>query len=414
MSESIFSFLKHDDNFQKMYRKSLELEKDIYNGNYETALYQCRYIIENSIRVILVNIECDNQLSKQLLNSKKRISLSEKLTKCKNNNYISQFFLNKLKDFIRDFANIGAHDNPKKFKQADLEDAHKLIFDYVVYVFNKELINERYTRDLVYKFDLSYLDENSEYTEDEITSMVLDISGNEVFANDIIELSKSKYLIKDHVIPILKESKINVGEDLNEFFTMEKLEEILDDSDKSLINNQLNAYQNAQFEKINEFLADFKGELITISQINEMMEENDDKHLSLIKYIASDIIKNHLSLILSEINGIASENDTQYEINENDDSFDLKEIEKILGIPDKCPKCQTVLRPGALSCHNCGYDLLPVINQRCPECGKRIPIGADVCPKCGHDLKKYVCKRCGFENQAGSKFCSKCGKELIF
>ena len=56
------------------------------------------------------------------------------------------------------------------------------------------------------------------------------------------------------------------------------------------------------------------------------MNSKDDI-FSFIKYIASDIIKNHLSLILSEINGIASESDTQYEINENEDSFDLKEID---------------------------------------------------------------------------------------
>ena len=227
MSESIFSFLKHDNNFQKMYSKALELEKDIYNGNFETALYQCRYIIENSIRVILVNIECDNKLSKELLNSESRISLSQKLKRCNKQNYISSLFLNKLIDFIQNYANIGAHDNPKKFKLDDLEKAHKLIFDYVVFVFNKELGHERYTRDLAYKFDLSYLDENSDYLEDEISNMVLDISGNEVFANDIIKLSKEKYLMKSQVAPILNESKISIPEDLNDFFTIEELDEII-------------------------------------------------------------------------------------------------------------------------------------------------------------------------------------------
>ena len=409
MSESIFSFLKHDQNFNKMYRKSLEMEKDIFNGHYETALYQCRYIIENSIRVILVNIECDNKLSKELLNSESRLSLSKKLSRCNKENYISNLFLNKLKKFIREYANIGAHDNPKKFKREELENAHKLIFDYVVYVFNKELGHERYTRDLAYTFDLSYLEEDSDYSEDEISNMVLDISGNEVFTNDIIKLSKEKYLMKSQIMPILNESQI--PEDLNDFIAIEDLDDIIKDEK---IYEQIKITQNTQFEKIAEILADFKGEFITISQINEMILNSKDDIFSFIKYIASDIIKNHLSLILSEINGIASESDTKYEINENEDSFDLKEIEKILGIPDKCPKCQTVLRPGALRCHNCGYDLLPLINQRCPECGKRIPIGADVCPKCGHDLKKYVCKRCGCENQAGAKFCTNCGKELIF
>ena len=104
--------------------------------------------------------------------------------------------------------------------------------------------------------------------------------------------------------------------------------------------------------------------------------------------------------------------DPNYEIVEYGDSFEIKEIEKVIGIPDKCPKCNTILQSGATKCDKCGYDLFEIINKRCPKCGKRIPIGSKYCIRCGNDLEIFKCKKCGFVNNKDSKFCTNCGADL--
>ena len=101
-----------------------------------------------------------------------------------------------------------------------------------------------------------------------------------------------------------------------------------------------------------------------------------------------------------------------YEVIETEDSFEIKEIEEILGIPDKCPKCGAKLKKGSTKCPNCDYDLFDELNKRCPKCGKRIPLGSKFCVRCGNDLEKYTCDKCGYENKKGTKFCIKCGNAL--
>lgn len=98
--------------------------------------------------------------------------------------------------------------------------------------------------------------------------------------------------------------------------------------------------------------------------------------------------------------------------NGNEDSFEIKEIEEILGIPNECPKCGIKLQKGSTKCPNCDYDLFNELNKRCPKCGKRIPLGSKFCIRCGNDLKKSKCGKCGHENEKTSKFCIKCGNIL--
>ena len=54
LGESIFSFINEDITFKDVFKKSSEFEKNIYNKNFETALYNCRYIIEQLVRIIIV------------------------------------------------------------------------------------------------------------------------------------------------------------------------------------------------------------------------------------------------------------------------------------------------------------------------------------------------------------------------
>lgn len=83
-----------------------------------------------------------------------------------------------------------------------------------------------------------------------------------------------------------------------------------------------------------------------------------------------------------------------------------------LGIPDKCPKCNSNLKKGSVKCDNCGYDFFDELNKRCPDCGKRVPLGSKFCIRCGKNLEKHQCKKCGFINDNNTKFCIKCGNVL--
>ena len=159
-------------------------------------------------------------------------------------------------------------------------------------------------------------------------------------------------------------------------------------------------------------------QVLSISQINDLIRKNNDELLILIKEVAGELIKSQLENIIGEFKSTPLiENNTiieapNYEVVESEDSFEIKEIEEMLGIPDKCPKCNTVLKKGSTKCHNCGYDFFKIINKRCPECGKRVPIGSKFCIRCGKNLEVNICSKCGFENKSNSKFCSKCGNDL--
>ena len=159
-----------------------------------------------------------------------------------------------------------------------------------------------------------------------------------------------------------------------------------------------------------------------MDEINNMIEKNNDEVknelLLSIKDVAGDLIKEYLSNIAQEFNSTPIIDDdiiieaSNYEVIEIGETYEIKEIEEIIGIPDKCPKCNTKLQPGSTKCDNCGYDLFEIINKRCPKCGKRIPIGSKYCIRCGNDLEFYKCKKCGFENNKDSKFCTNCGADL--
>lgn len=51
--------------------------------------------------------------------------------------------------------------------------------------------------------------------------------------------------------------------------------------------------------------------------------------------------------------------------------------------------------------------------KKCVICGNEISGNEEFCPQCGNRTDgKITCKECGNLNEAGSKCCSKCGKDL--
>ena len=423
VNESIFSFLTEDMTFKQVHQTCLELEKAIANEMYDSALSRSRVAIEELVEIIIIKDKVDMQLSKEVYKGK-HTSITKILKKCSRENYISKTFYNRLTSFIRDYGNAGSHKNKKKFTLKDVKPAHELIFDFSVDVYKR--FERRFKKD--YEFDLSYLEGNKNFTKKEADEIIKDTHVNEVSTDSIIEEIKNKelFLTKDQFQALIEPITHDVKDISNvEYITQDNLDSVLsgfDDSIKKDILKTIDESQKQQLNQITETISNLEESQITMDEINELIEKNNDEVkneiLLSIKDIAGDLIKEYLSNIAQEFNStpiIEEDNIIEapnYEVIEIGESYEIKEIEEIIGIPDKCPKCNTKLKPGATKCDKCGYDLFELINKRCPKCGKRIPIGSKYCIRCGDDLEISKCKKCGFENNKDAKFCTNCGADL--
>jgi len=78
-----------------------------------------------------------------------------------------------------------------------------------------------------------------------------------------------------------------------------------------------------------------------------------------------------------------------------------------------CPKCGIDTPSESRYCYKCGYQL--VVETRCTNCGRELPGNARYCMFCGYDLRKesrLKCPKCGKESPPGTKFCNDCGEKL--
>lgn len=425
-NESIFIFLKDDEIFINVYEKALEAEKNIFNEKFDTAFNNMRNIIEKLVKIIVLEDRQDTKLSKQFYSKNSYTSLSNHLYHCSRKGYITDVLYRKLDKFNRDFGNVGSHDSDEKFKIEDVKKSHELIFDFSLCVFKR--FNKRIK--VEYEYDLSYLEDNNTYTKDEVADIMGDISQGDVSSDAILEKAREEFISKDQLSTIFSKygSKLdNIQDQLlnTDFITMDDLDQILlnlDDSIKNDILKDINDAQKRHVENISEMLNEFEDRQVSLPQIKELIDESTDnlrgEILTSIKIIASELIENHLNNIISEMSTVkVIENGTiidapSYEVIETEDSFEIKEIEEMLGIPDNCPKCGAKLKKGSTKCSDCDYDLFDELNKRCPKCGKRIPLGSKFCIRCGNDLDKYKCDKCGYENKKGTKFCIKCGNAL--
>jgi len=76
-----------------------------------------------------------------------------------------------------------------------------------------------------------------------------------------------------------------------------------------------------------------------------------------------------------------------------------------------CPQCAAETPENSRFCFKCGYQLMTV--TACPDCKAELPAAANYCPSCGRKIvEKTVCRHCGFEPSPAAKFCPKCGNKL--
>ena len=421
-AESIFSFLREDKIFRDVYKTCLELEKAIANEMIDSSFNRSRVAIEELVEIIIKKDKQDKKLSKEVYSN--HTSLSEILYRCEVKKYIDTKFYHKLNKFISNFGNVASHRNNKKFTLNDTKNAHKLIFDFSVDVFKR--FEQRFEKE--YLFDLSYLDSNKNFTKSEVDDIIKTTHINDVSTDEIIDEIEDKgiFLTKSQFENLIKPITNDISDLSNiEFITQDNLDSILNNYDESIKNEILKSIEKSQSQQLSDITNTINGleeRQISISQINDLINQNNNEIkneiLILIKEIAGDLIRSNLENIINEFKSTPLiENNSiieapNYEVVETEDSFEIKEIEEMLGIPDKCPKCGTQLIKGSTKCPNCDYDLFDELNKRCPKCGKRIPLGSKFCIRCGNDLDKWKCDKCGYENKKDTKFCIKCGNKL--
>ncbi len=75
-----------------------------------------------------------------------------------------------------------------------------------------------------------------------------------------------------------------------------------------------------------------------------------------------------------------------------------------------CSECGADTPEESRFCYKCGHQIVAV--NRCGECSAELPPDAVFCWKCGQKLAdKLVCTGCGQVLPTGTKFCYKCGKK---
>lgn len=76
-----------------------------------------------------------------------------------------------------------------------------------------------------------------------------------------------------------------------------------------------------------------------------------------------------------------------------------------------CPKCGIDTPQNSRFCYKCGHQM--VANNRCPDCGTDLPLEATFCSACGKKLgEKITCPKCNTKLPTGSKFCTNCGEKI--
>jgi membrane protease subunit (stomatin/prohibitin family) len=76
-----------------------------------------------------------------------------------------------------------------------------------------------------------------------------------------------------------------------------------------------------------------------------------------------------------------------------------------------CDQCGTDTPEESRFCYKCGHQIVSI--NRCGECGCELPADAFFCSNCGHKLSETLkCAECGQELPDGTRFCTNCGEKL--
>ena len=348
--ESVFDFLKDGEDFKDIYKDCKSMERQMILESYDLSFVKGRNVCEKLINKIAKN----NSKMSYLFSRKKRNGepfvpgLAEVLGDCSDKRIISRNISNKYYT-IKEYGDAGAHgDNVDKYDVSDCQRVHKLVFEIALNGYNEF----NYPKDITYFYGLDKFDYTIEISPEDREEELNNLHQNEVAIENIKEYYKYKKIFltigsfKECISNYLDEieKKEEFLEDLANYSYVndENINDILyniDDEIKTRIKDDAKRLSQEKSDKIIEALNELNGDL-TFEEINEkiiLAKDNNQREIyKFIKALSSDLAKNHLSRIKSEIenvpvtyvneNGRKVSKHKKYLIQEDENGFFLENI----------------------------------------------------------------------------------------
>lgn len=316
--ESVFDFLKDEDNFLDVYTQCKKMEKEIILESYDLSFVKGRTVCEKLINKFARR---DSRVS-YIYSQKKENGdpyipgLAKLLKLCKRNKVVNRNVIDKYYD-IKNYGDAGAHgDESDRYDITDCQKVHKLVFDITLHCFNEF----NYPKNVNYFFGLDKFDYSIEISPEEREEQLNELHQNEVVPENLKNafLSKKIFLTIESFKDLIYNYE-NEIEDYDDFFNDlsnyryvndENINDILYNFEDELKSDILSDAQKLSYEKsdkIIETLNEINDDL-TFKDINEMIiSSNDDNQRDIYKFIkvlSIDLVKNHLSKIKDEIESV--------------------------------------------------------------------------------------------------------------
>lgn len=316
--DSVFDFLKDEEDFLDVYNQCKKMEREMVLESYDLSFVKGRTVCEKLINKFARNDSRVSYIySKKKDNGKPYVpGLAKLLWLCDNKKVVKHSIINKYYD-IKEYGDSGAHgDNSDKYDISDCKIVHKLVFDITLHAYNEF----NYPKNVNYFYGLDNFDYSIEISPEEREEQLNELHQNEVNPENLKDSFNSKKIFL--TIESFKDliyNYVDKIEDSDEFFedlenyryvTEETINDILynfDDDLKKDIITEAKRLSHENSDKIIQTLNELTDDL-TFKDINEMITSSSDNNqrdiYKYIKALSIDLVKNHLSRIKNEIEGV--------------------------------------------------------------------------------------------------------------
>ena len=365
--DSIFDFLKNDNDFIQAYNMCISMEKSLIGKSYNESLILSRTAAELLMKLMIENSEFRMDFFEKDENDfyKRRkdgsyiyITFSNMIDKCKDYGLIGKKIKSRF-DYIRKVGNSNVHgDELANYGIKDCQKAHKNLFLIALYVYNEIThINEN----IKYEYTLDNYDVRIEISPQDRENQLNNVRFEEVNKDNLISSYSSKQLFipinsfktiyEKYEDEILDRDKFIKDLEDFEYVSYDNLNLILKYFDESATADIIVDIRNLHDEisrNLFKTLDDLNKTDLSFEEINSLIDESKDsnqKEIYLnIKTLADDLVKNYLDEYKKEIesspvtdfaeNGRKLLRYKHYDIVEDKYGFSLKEIDENLFFDD--------------------------------------------------------------------------------
>lgn len=352
-NKSVFSFLKED--YGDIYEHCTTVEKLIKDEDYRVAIFTCGMIAEDIAKIISKRVPKKkqqeyNEIHNKNPNFERIIEICEKLNLFHNNHNKNQTLKRHYTD-LRRLSNSARHDKNYKFNLNNARQMHKALFIILVEYYNSLEV----AIDPTYSFDLSYLKENKGIELNELKYIIENIKQDTVTKTELklFMENQNQFITKEMLNSILskhednllnKEELVDYLNSKNNLITENDVEKIVKTYfDKSVnkddIKKELSEFSTKN--EIIELISEITKDNVSIDDVKELIDESTKAIKPIVEDSIREIITNHFKNMQKEmdkINLIKTDSSGEsifidipnYEIQEEDDTFYLKEVKEEL------------------------------------------------------------------------------------